>query len=225
MCTSGRVNLGRMERLETYGVTPSHAVEREKPAGDKLCFESQRTSVIKPVLSVSLSCSCLQCWWLSARLMPAVLAGVVPPALGQVLLTSAALSDPAGGSLSKHCEVSLPRRRQRYVIKELSGQQIGMESVSLGTAKGKSFYSCSYQLEMGWIRSMWVWNSLGYSYWCLASLGTVLFNVSWMAGVTRWRVPMVGYGQCCARHSSHSIVEAPRGCLWCLTSGREMQSR
>uniref|UniRef100_A0A803YHY9 Tubulin epsilon and delta complex 1 n=1 Tax=Meleagris gallopavo TaxID=9103 RepID=A0A803YHY9_MELGA len=85
MYTSGRVNLGRMERLETYGVTPSHAVEREKPAGDKLCFESQRTSVIKPVLSVSLSCSCLQCWWLSARLVPAVLAGAVLPALGQLL--------------------------------------------------------------------------------------------------------------------------------------------
>jgi len=32
MGTRGRVNLGRLERLETYGVTLRHAVERKKEA-------------------------------------------------------------------------------------------------------------------------------------------------------------------------------------------------
>lgn len=120
--------------------------------------------------------------------MPAVLAGAVLPALGQALPTSAALSDPAGASLSKHCEVSHPRRRQRCVIKELSGWQIGTEDVSLGIARGKSFYPCSCQLETGWIRGCCGW------------------EIVWATQIGVWLL-------------------VPRGCLWCLTSDREMQSR
>lgn len=55
MGTRGRVNLGRLERLEMYRVTLPHAVERKKPLQELNCFKSQRMNMIKTVSSVSPS--------------------------------------------------------------------------------------------------------------------------------------------------------------------------
>lgn len=74
MGTCGRVNLGRLERLETYRVTLPRAVERkkEKPLQELNCFKSQRMNMIKTISSVSPSLQLSGVRWFSAHLMPAV---------------------------------------------------------------------------------------------------------------------------------------------------------
>lgn len=135
----GRVNLGRLERLETYGVTFPHAAERKKPLQELNCFKSQRINMIKTISSVSpslrlsvVSDGFLLIWCL---LLPA---GSVPPALGQTLSTSTVPSAPACGSLSKQCGVFHPRRRQRHVIKAVWERQGQRMCLCLRITKGKS---------------------------------------------------------------------------------------
>ncbi|XP_019474096.1 tubulin epsilon and delta complex protein 1 isoform X2 [Meleagris gallopavo] len=69
-----RISAKRAKKLRNSMCCPPHAAWKEQ----RILF--------LPYFNDSLyGRSCLQCWWLSARLVPAVLAGAVLPALGQLL--------------------------------------------------------------------------------------------------------------------------------------------